>query len=131
MLSLARATLQKGQIEAAKTYAAEAVESHHRARDAAGYAESLLFAAEVAVKRESARDAIRYAEEALSRLSDGRADARRQIRAMVLLGKAYRLGDQVARAQGVLTRALALAESSGEREYAEAIRGALVTARRR
>ena len=69
-------------------------------------------------------------EELVERLSSGRRSSSKQLQAMVVLGKCYLLDKQGPRAQGVLTRALALAESGGERELAESIRAVLVRARR-
>jgi serine/threonine protein kinase/tetratricopeptide (TPR) repeat protein len=130
LLALARTSLRRNQIEAARTYAAESIETHKKARDASGYDASLLVAADVALKRQDADEAIKFAEEAVSRLSESRRDSTDLMRAMLLLGQSYMRARNMARAHGTLARALALAESRGDREIAAEIRSVLVRASR-
>ena len=109
LLWLSRTSLERKQVEAARTYAVEAVDAHRDARDASGYIDSLLLAADVALMRRNLPDAQRFAHEARERLIGNRRRVGDMVNAILTEARALHLNKRSAEALGLVNQAMSIA----------------------
>lgn len=121
LLWLAKTSLRRRQIEAARTYIVEALDAHRAAHDTSGYIESLVLGSEIALARHTPEQSHEWATEAIGRL-DGKARPSELLcRALIAQSKAATQLGMSEQANSAIAQAHAIAQENQFQDLLERI----------